>query len=325
MIIVSRLAPSPTGVLHLGNVRTFLWAWLSARAQNGKVILRIEDLETRGKPGVTERMLDDLIWLGLDWDEGPRLPLDASSAPYIQSQRRETYKQAHAQLAAAGAIYPCTCSRADIAAAQSAPHEGDVEPRYPGTCRGKYATERDAQLAIGDSARQPAWRLIVPPGEVAFDDLLYGMQRIDVATSVGDFVVAKAPDNPAYQLAVAADDIAMGVNEVVRGDDLIPSTARQMLIYRALGAADTIPRYGHVPLVVGPDGKRLAKRHGDARISSFRERGLSARRIIGVLARWSGLHVSGDVSAKELLPLWSWKAVSKERVILTPERLAEFT
>src|SRR5207249_120349 len=152
----------PTGSLHLGNVRTFLWAWLSAKAQGGRILLRIEDLESpRVKPGVTEKMLDDLRWLGLSWDESP----DENT----QSRRREYYAKVHAQLLALGAIYPCVCTRGDIAAAQSAPHEGDTELRYPGICRGKFADERSAFDAAG---RAPVWRLKVEPGIVAFEDIL---------------------------------------------------------------------------------------------------------------------------------------------------------
>jgi len=338
-MIVSRLAPSPTGSLHLGNVRTFLWAWLSARAQGGRVVLRVEDLETRAKPGVIEKMLDDLRWLGLEWDEGPTLSPDGRSiasesgpnGPYIQSQRRAFYAHVHGKLREAGLIYPCVCTRADIAASQSAPHERDRELRYPGTCRVNPSTAKLAQTT--------AWRLKTEPGSVMFRDLCAGEQSIDVHGTVGDFVVAKAPDNPAYQLAVVVDDIAAGVTEVVRGDDLIPSTARQMLLYRAVakvlprrpalagsGAGPwelNMPRYGHVPLVVGPDGKRTAKRHGQARIADFRARGVTPARIIGVLARWSGLDVQGDAMPSELISKWSWERVSRERVVLSAERLAE--
>jgi glutamyl-tRNA synthetase len=155
---------------------------------------------------------------------------------------------------------------------------------------------------------------------VEFADFAFGAPSVDVGAAVGDFVVAKSPEQPAYQLAVAADDLAQGVTEVVRGDDLIPSTARQILIHRALG--EKPPAYGHVPLVVGPDGKRLAKRHGDARISSLREGGARPERIVGALARWSGLG-EGDATPKELIPRWSWERVSKERVVLTPALLKE--
>ena len=295
MTVVGRLAPSPTGSLHVGNVRTFLWAWLSARAQGGRVLLRVEDLDApRLREGVVPKMIDDLRWLGFDWDG------DVA----VQSERRESYREVFAKLA--GKIYPCRCTRGDIAASQSAPHEGDQEPRYPGTCR-------DFQ---GPGI---AWRLRVEPGAVDFIDRFYGGQSIDVASSVGDFVVAKTPEQPAYQLAVVADDLAQGVTEVVRGDDLIPSTARQMLLLHALGA--TPPVYGHVPLVVGTDGKRLAKRFGDAQIATLRAQGVSPERIIGNLAEWSGLG-AGDATPSCLIPKWSWDRVSRERITLSPERLS---
>ena len=312
---VSRLAPSPTGALHLGNIRTFLWAWLSARAQRGRVIMRVEDLDSpRVKPGVTEKMLDDLAWLGFDWDEGP--------AGCVQTERRAYYREIHEKLRALNSIYPCICTRGDIAAAQSAPHEGDPdgELRYPGICRGKFADEQSA-IAASATGRAPAWRLKVEPGLVHYDDLLSGAHAIDVYANIGDFVVAKSPDNPAYQLAVVADDIAMNMTEVVRGDDLISSTGRQILLYRLLGAP--IPKFGHVPLVVGPDGKRLAKRHGDARIASLRAAGIAPSHIISTLARWSGLECGPSALPRDLLPLWSWRTVSRERVVLTPEKLAE--
>jgi glutamyl-tRNA synthetase len=236
MTVVGRLAPSPTGSLHVGNVRTFLWAWLSARSQRGRVLLRVEDLDTpRVKEGVVPKVIDDLRWLGFDWD----------GEIAVQSDRRAIYREVFAKLD--GRVYPCRCTRGDIAAAQSAPHEGDQEPRYPGTCR-----------SFGGPGI--AWRLRVEPGAVEFEDRLYGQQSIDVGATVGDFVVARTPEQPAYQLAVVGDDLAQGVTEVVRGDDLIPSTARQILVHRALGA--TPPAYAHVPLVVGTDGKRLAKRFG---------------------------------------------------------------
>lgn len=295
MTVVGRLAPSPTGSLHVGNVRTFLWAWLSARSRRGRVLLRVEDLDTpRVKEGVVPKMVDDLRWLGFDWD----------GEISVQSDRRALYRDVFAKLD--GKVYPCRCTRGDIAAAQSAPHDGDQEPRYPGTCR-----------SFGGPGI--AWRLRVEPGAVEFEDRLYGRQSIDVASTVGDFVVAKTPEQPAYQLAVVADDLAQGVTEVVRGDDLIPSTARQILVHRALGA--TPPAYAHVPLVVGTDGKRLAKRFGDAQIATLHARGVSPERIIGVLADWSGLG-AGDATPACLVPRWSWDKVPKERVVLTPDRLA---
>jgi glutamyl-tRNA synthetase len=294
MTVVGRLAPSPTGSLHVGNVRTFLWAWLSARSQGGKVLMRVEDLDTpRVREGVVPKMIDDLRWLGFDWD----------GEVVVQSRRREYYRDVFAKLM--NTLYPCKCTRGDIAAAQSAPHEGDQEPKYPGTCR---------------DFKGPgiAWRLRVEPGLVEFDDRFHGHASIDVAGTVGDFVVAKAPDQPAYQLAVVADDLDQGVTEVVRGDDLIPSTARQILLLRELGAKP--PVYGHVPLVVGTDGKRLAKRFGDAQIATLRAKGVSPERIIGALAEWSGLG-AGDSTPSCLLPKWSWDRVSRERILLTADKM----
>jgi glutamyl-tRNA synthetase len=296
MSVVGRLAPSPSGSLHVGNVRTFLWAWLSARAQGGRVLLRVEDLDTpRVREGVVPKMIDDLRWLGFDWD----------GEVVVQSERRASYREVFARLA--GKVYPCRCTRGDIAAAQSAPHDGDQEPHYPGTCR-------------GFPGPGIAWRLQVEPGPVEFEDRLYGRQTIDVAATVGDFVVARTPEQPAYQLAVVADDLAQGVTEVVRGDDLIPSTARQILVHRALG--EVPPAYAHVPLVVGVDGKRLAKRFGDAQIAMLRARRVPPERIIGILAGWSGLG-GGDATPACLVPRWSWDKVPRERIVLTPERLAE--
>jgi glutamyl-tRNA synthetase len=258
------------------------------------VILRVEDLDTpRVKEGVVPRMIDDLRWLGFDWD----------GEISVQSERRAIYREVFARLDSR--LYPCRCTRGDIAAAQSAPHDGDHEPRYPGTCR-----------SFGGPGI--AWRLRVDPGPVEFEDRLYGRQSIDVAT-VGDFVVARTPEQPAYQLAVVADDLAQGVTEVVRGGDLIPSTARQILIHQALG--EPPPAYAHVPLVVGVDGKRLAKRFGDAQIATLRARGVPPERIIGVLADWSGLG-AGDATPACLVSKWSWEKVPRERVVLTPERLA---
>jgi glutamyl-tRNA synthetase len=258
--------------------------------------MRVEDLDTpRVMPGTVEMMLDDLRWLGLDWD----------GEVEVQSARRAVYRDIHARLGRA--IYPCRCTRAEIAAMQSAPHEGEQELRYPGTCRDAVVEE------------PVSWRLRVEPGRVEFVDRLFGPQSIDVAGTVGDFAVAKSPEQPAYQLAVVADDLAQGVTEVVRGDDLLPSTARQILIYRALGARP--PAWGHVPLVVGPDGKRLAKRHGDARIATLRAAGAKPERIIGALAEWSGLG-AGDATPSCLVPKWSWDRLPQTRVILTPELLS---
>jgi glutamyl-tRNA synthetase len=244
----------------------------------------MEDLDhPKVKPSAAQQALDDLRWLGLDWDEGP--DCGGGCGPYVQSQRIDLYRSALKKLQRDGVVYPCTCSRRDVEAAQSAPHIGDDGPRYPGTCRGRYASfaEAAAELPAG---RLPAWRFRVPDETVEFEDGFCGVQLQNVAESVGDFVLARHADGAGYMLAVVVDDAAMGVSEVLRGDDLLATTHRQLLLYRALGLKP--PRFVHVPLVVGADGRRLAKRHGDTRIASLREQGVPAEKIVGMLACWCG-------------------------------------
>jgi glutamyl-tRNA synthetase len=286
---VTRLAPSPTGALHLGNARTFLVNWLLARQNGWKVILRIEDLDgPRVKRGADVLAMDDLRWLGLDWDEGPD----------YQSSRMGVYRAAAERLLNEGKAYACACTRREVELAASAPHAEDGAAVYPGTCRGRYKSMAEAEAVAG---RVPVIRFGVPEGEVLFVDEVQGLVRCNPARELGDFVIMKADGTAAYQLAVVIDDAETGVSDVVRGDDLVDSTPRQMLLYRALGFEQKIPRYWHLPLVVGPDGKRLAKRHGDTRILYYRGRGVSAGRILGMLARWSGIELEGEVSALDLV------------------------
>jgi glutamyl-tRNA synthetase len=248
--------------------------------------MRVEDLDgPRVRPGLEGRILAELRWLGLDWDEGP--DVGGGHGPYRQSERLGRYAEALGQLRDAGLAYPCFCSRAEVAQASQAPHGSEEGPRYPGTCRDLS----DAERAGRASQRAPAWRFRVPSGPVAFEDGVHGPQSFDVAAAVGDFVAMRADGVPAYQLAVAVDDAAMGVTDVVRGDDLLPSTARQLLLQRALGLAP--PRHAHVPLVVGPDGRRLAKRHGAMSLGELRERGADPRAVVGLLAALSGLGPAG--------------------------------
>jgi len=272
--VVGRLAPSPTGALHLGNARTFLLAWASARAQGGRVVLRVEDIDgPRVKPEATAAAIDDLRWLGLDWD----------GEIVVQSTRLRLYEEAAGRLLAAGLAYPCVCTRKEVEEAASAPHEGaGVDgPVYPGTCRGRFASPADARAATG---REPALRFRVDSDAVPFIDRFAGAQRGVVA---GDFVVQKRDGGPAYQLAVVVDDAHNGVSEVVRADDLLPSTPRQLLLYRALG--HSAPSFAHTPLVVGADGLRLAKRHGDTSLLHLRRSGVRAEAVVGFLAHRSGL------------------------------------
>jgi glutamyl-tRNA synthetase len=294
-----RFAPSPTGDVHLGTARTALLAWRSARRAGGKFVMRLEDLDTaRVVPGAAERILADLRWLGLDWDEGP--DVGGPHAPYVQSARQGLYRGALARLDAAGRLVRCYCSRkelADAAArAPSAPHAGEDGPPYPGTCR-ELDAARVAELA---ARRPPALRFRVDPGVVAFADARAGRVEQDVAATVGDFVVCRFDGTPAYQLAVVVDDAAMGITEVVRGEDLLGSTPRQILLYRALGLA--VPRFEHVPLVVDEQGVRLAKRHASAFLAAQRAAGRTPEQVVGELAQSVGLNPSGrPLAARELL------------------------
>jgi glutamyl-tRNA synthetase len=301
MPVVGRLAPSPTGAQHVGNARTYLAAWLSARSRGGAVRLRIEDIDSpRVKPGAAGQAADDLRWLGLDWDG------DAAT----QSARLPLYEAALDVLKSRELVYPCTCTRSDVAAAASAPH--GAEPPYPGTCAARSAADAGELTAGG---KPFAWRFRVtdsPP----FADRYAGDQRIDLREYGGDFVVWKSAGTPAYQLAVVVDDAEMAVTEVVRGDDLIPSTPRQLLLYRALGL--TPPAFAHIPLVVGGDGRRLAKRHGDTRLAALREAGVKPEAVVGLLA-WSCGWVGKPepVTARELLPAFRLEGIPPAPFVLT--------
>lgn len=308
-----RLAPSPTGAQHVGNARTYLLAWLSIRSRGGRVVLRMEDIDSpRIKPGAAQQAIEDLRWLGLDWDEGP--DIGGPNAPYVQTQRLDRYAAALEQLKQADRVYPCTCTRSDIAAAASAPHVGQEGPPYPGTCAFRSAADA-AKLD-----RAFAWRLRTADQPRHFIDLVAGEQSCHVKQELGDFVVVKGDGTPAYQLAVVVDDQAMGVTEVLRGDDLLPSAFRQLELYDFFGWQP--PAFAHVPLVVGPDGRRLAKRHGDTRLATLREQGLPVERLIGLLAWSCGLRESPQsCSAQELLADFDLQRLNREPFVFTDEVL----
>lgn len=312
----TRLAPSPTGALHLGNARTFLFTWLRARSVGGQLVMRVEDLDhPKVKPEKIEEIYTDLKWLGIDWDEGPGL--NEKCGPYIQTQRVEFYEQAFERLHQMGKIYPCTCSRADIEAAQSAPHVGD-ELIYANTCRDKYT---DAEHAKNKSGKEPAWRFHAPSGESVFTDIFCGTQVEDLQIFSGDFVIARNPKQAAYQLAVVVDDAAMKITEVIRADDLLASTHRQIALYEALGL--TPPEFLHLPLVIGEDGRRLAKRHGDSRISCIRNNTkTSAQKVIGWLGYTLGLVEFGcDLGVKDLLEKFEIKKIPHKPYVVREKDL----
>jgi len=281
---ISRLAPSPTGALHLGNARTFLINWALARRHGWDLVLRIEDLDTpRTKRGADRQAIEDLQWLGLDWD----------GAPLYQHADLSAYRDAMRRLHAAHLIYPCTCTRKQIEAALSAPHADEHELRYPGTCRPREGEAVVPAPELADRETDHAWRVRVPDVSVDFQDELLGTQSINVQRQVGDFIVAAKAGLPAYQLAVVVDDARQGVTDVVRGDDLLSASARQILLYRMLNLGEP-PRHWHVPLVLGRDGRRLAKRHGDTRLAHYRESGVPVERVIGLLARWCGVSAARE-------------------------------
>lgn len=282
-----RLAPSPTGYLHIGHARTFHQAWQRARSAAGTLVMRMEDLDPdRRRPEYAAAALEDLRWLGMDWDEGP--DVGGSFGPYAQSARHDVYLAAWKKLYKGGHIYPCRCSRKDLAAAVSAPHEGAAreqdrndEPIYPGTCRPSCTGEGVFELAADpdDGPGRINWRFRVPDQEsIEFDDLNLGPQRFVAGIDFGDFLVWRRDRLPGYQLACVADDAAMRITEVVRGADLLKSTARQILLNRALGSAD--PKWSHCNLVVDENGVRLAKRHDSLSIRELRRKGIKPKEIL---------------------------------------------
>lgn len=303
--VIGRLAPSPTGSQHFGNARTYLAAWLSARQQAGSVRLRIEDIDSpRTKQFAIQQTLDDLQWLGLDCN-GPSV---------VQTTRMSLYQSALDTLKARELVYPCTCTRKDIELAASAPHAEHELPPYPGTC-----AQRTVADARSITDKPYAWRFRATSSALSFHDGYVGQVELN-AVYGGDFVVWKNNNTPAYQLAVVVDDADMQITEVIRGDDLIPSTPRQIQLYQALGLNP--PRFYHIPLVIGSDGHRLAKRHGDARIATFREQGQPASAMLGLLA--FSLGIRNDMKpaqATDLIAKFDLCAIPHQPFVLTEEHL----
>jgi glutamyl-tRNA synthetase len=298
----TRLAPSPTGALHLGNIRTFLVTWAMARRAGWTILLRIEDLDgPRVKPGAGERVIDTLSWLGMDWDEGP----------LTQSHNVRPYADAMERLASVGLVYPCDLTRREIELAASAPHAEEQEVAFP-------TSLRPAQRPDRFDDPEASWRFVVDSAPIRFTDAFHRVVCVDVGRQVGDFVVWTKRGQPAYQLAVVVDDARQGVTQVVRGDDLLDSTGRQLLLQRALGL-EPAPAYTHLPLVVGPDGRRLAKRHGDTRIESYREAGVPAGRLIALIGRCCGLEGATSMSSDEFAAGLDLARIPREPMVMTPE------
>ncbi len=301
-----RFAPSPSGRMHLGNLFSFLLAWLSARHSGGSVVLRIEDLDpVRCLPSHAWQLMEDLEWLGLDWDEG------GESSSSWQSNRVHLYAAAFEKLQSKGLTYPCFCSR--IQRLNEAPHVHEVSPSCPcATLTAEEAAERMAEKA-------PSYRLRVPQRTVSFTDGLQGPYSQDLWRECGDFPIKRADGAWAYQLAVVVDDAAMGVTEVVRGRDLLSSTPRQLWLYEVLGLS--APGFYHVPLLLAPDGRRLAKRDADLDMGALRRR-YSPEELLGVLARMAGLRPSSaPVSAPELAAEFDWAKVPREDITVASELL----
>ena len=297
-----RFAPSPTGQLHVGNLRTALLAWLFARSAGARFLMRVEDLDRpRVRPGVEEAQLGDLRVLGLDWD-GPVAR---------QSERMGLYEEAISLLDDEGFLYPCYCTRAEVRAAASAPHGISAADRYPGTCRDLTAKERAEHEAAG---RPPALRVRAEGTSIVFEDLLLGRQE----NAVDDFVVRRNDGAPAYQLAVVVDDAAQGIGEVVRGADLADSTPRQLLLHRLLGLPE--PRHAHVPLVLGPDGQRLAKRHGAISLGDQIAQGEDPENVLAWMAVSLGLAEFGErPAAWDLLSRFDPDELPQEPTVWSPE------
>lgn len=291
-MIVGRFAPSPSGRMHLGNVFTALLAWLSVRSRKGKMLLRIEDLDPdRSKPEYIRALREDLLWLGLDWDE--EMPL--------QSTRTVFYEEQFSRLP----VYPCYCTRNELHAA-SAPHASDGTPIYAGTCRNLSQEERSAKIKV------PAWRVKAPDLEIEFQDGLQGSVRENLLRECGDFILRRSDGVYAYQLAVVCDDGDGGVTEVVRGRDLLGSTARQLWLYDSLGFER--PRFYHVPLLVAPDGRRLSKRERDLDMEHLRKQ-WKPETLIGYLAYLAGQTDQPEsITPTELKNCFCWERVPRSNI-----------
>lgn len=297
--MTGRFAPSPSGRMHMGNLWSCLLAWLSARSAGGGMVLRLEDLDPdRCRPAYCDQVMRDLEWMGLDWD----------GAPVYQSKRTELYRAAFQTLEEQGLIYPCFCTRAERLAA-SAPHRSDGTAVYDGRCARLSPSQRE-ELS---RSRRPAWRVRAPDREIAFTDLLQGGFEENLARDCGDFILRRSDGVYAYQLAVVVDDGDMGVTQVVRGSDLLSSTPRQLWLQEQLALPH--PEYGHLPLLLAPDGRRLAKRDRDLELGQLQAQ-LTAPELVGRLAFAANLIDRPQaITPRELIPLFSWEKLPREDLV----------
>ena len=319
--IIGRLAPSPTGFLHLGNAWAFFLAWLGVRSRAGRLILRMEDIDpVRSRPEYATAIMEDMRWLGLNWD----------GEVYTQSQRLDLYERAIAGFEARGLVYPCYCTRKELRELASAPHmappggqgggAGDLGAPYSGACRNLSLEDR---ARLETQGRRPCLRLGYPARDVRIVDLVLGECRFRGEDSGGDFALRRSDGVFAYQLAVSVDDAAMGINQVVRGCDILASTPRQMYLLELLGGA--VPEYAHVPLLLDNEGERLAKRHNSLRLATLRQNGVAPERIIGWLAWLAGLQDSArPAKPSEFLSGLDFSRLPKENIILDGETLPPF-
>lgn len=298
-----RIAPSPSGYMHLGNAFSALLAWACARSAGGSFVLRFEDLDERCQnPAYVQGLLDDLRWLGIDWD----------GEPIVQTGRLRAYEDALMRIGEMAELYPCFCSRADLHAA-SAPHASDGTPLYAGTCYEMDAGQR-AERAAG---QRHALRLHVPDETISFVDAIQGPYAQQLVSECGDFVLRRSDEVFAYQLVCVVDDIASGITQVVRGRDLLSSTPRQILLYELLDAP--VPQFAHHPLLLAPDGRRLSKRDEDTTLASLRERGVRPEAVLGYLAHLAGqVEVGECMSATELLDIFVAGKIPRDDIKLAP-------
>jgi len=313
-----RFAPSPTGRLHVGNARTALFNWLVARAGGGRFILRLEDTDAeRSTDDAAAGIVDDLAWLGLDWDEGP--VKGGGYGPYRQSERQELYRAEAGRLLDTGKAYHCFCRPEDLARAREAARKAGQPVRYPGTCRGIPRDEAERRIAAGEPA---ALRFRMPDDTLTVSDMVRGDVTFD-CSEFGDLVILRADGTAAYNFAVVVDDAGMRISHVIRGEDHLTNTPKQVLLFQALGY-EPLPRYAHLPMILGPDRSPLSKRHGVTSVGQFREEGVLPRALVNYLALLGWSPGSGEeeiLSPGELVDRFDLERVNRSAAVFDPDKL----